>query len=341
VSKDFIKKFIKFYGNNLNEDQKREILNLGLKIFICLQKFTKEEFLVELNVKEETISIDGSKLSEIFISSLQKFNITPEEIPLISKSISENYLKIGNFEFMLESIIPFIQDSSFLPNFYEILHLLSTDSTSYRKNRIKHQKGTFFTPPWLVKEIISIAKSYWLKNHHQKGTIIKDKMKEENEKEQKIHIKIADIACGAGNFIQFIPEYLPHSEIFAFDSDPLALEIAKINFSIFSISQTEKPSFGRDQKSFFKKRDSLKHFFPESPFDILFGNPPWGTDVKPYQKLMQTKFKVLLQSSHDSKTYTGGLSPKSPYNRPYQNKTNKNCCGNVFFSSSFKFFELN
>ncbi|QEE14617.1 N-6 DNA methylase [Promethearchaeum syntrophicum] len=311
MSKDFIKKFIKFYGNNLNEDQKRDIFRLGLKIFICLQKFSKEEFFIKLNVEDENTSIDGSKLSQIFISSIQKLNITPKDFPLISKSISENYLTIANFGFMLESIYPFIHDSLFLPNFYEILHLPSANSISYRKNRIKHRKGTFFTPSWLVKEIISTSKSYWLK-YHQIETINKEKMKEEIEEEQEIHIKIADIACGAGNFIQFIPEYFSNSEIFAFDSDPLALEIAEINFSIFSMNQRVNPSF--------KKRDSLKHFFPESPFDILIGNPPWGTDVKPYQKLMQTKFKVLLQSSHDSKTYTGGLSPKSPYNRPYKIK---------------------
>ena len=313
------KKFIKFYGNNLNEDQKHDIFVLGLKIFICLQKSSKEEFLSELKVKDELKSIDESKLSQIFISSIQKYGFISEEIPLITKSISDHYLKMESFKFILESIIPFIQDSSFLPNFYEILHLPFTTSISYRKNRVKHQKGTFFTPSWLVREIISTVKSYWLK-YHQLGTNTKVKIKEEMEKKQEIHIKIADIACGAGNFIQFIPEYLPHSEILAFDSDPLALEIAKINFSIFSVFHGEKPSFYSDQKYSFKKRDSLKYLFPESPFDILIGNPPWGTDVKPYQKLMQTKFKVLLQSSHDSKTYTGGLSPKSPYNRPYQIK---------------------
>ena len=320
MSKDFIKKFIKFYGKNLNEDQKRDIFRLGLKIFICLQKFSKEEIYSELKVKDETLSIDNYKLSQIYITSIQKFGIKPKEIQLITESVSDSYLKIENFEFMIESIIPFIHDSSFLPNFYEIFHLPSKTSISYRKNRVKHQKGTFFTPNWLVREIISSVKSYWLKFHHQSEIKLERKNMEELEVDGKIHIKIADIACGAGNFIQTIPEYLPQAQILAFDSDPLAMETARINFTIFSIEHKEESKITKDWSNIFKKRDSLKHYFPESPFDILIGNPPWGTDVKPYHKLMQTKFKVLLQSSHDNKTYTGGLSPKSPYNRPYKIK---------------------
>ncbi len=302
----------------MNEDQKRDIFRLGLKIFICLQKFSKEEFLSKLNLKDEDLSIDGSKLTQIFISSIKNYEISPKEIQLIAKSISDSYLKIENFEFMLESVIPHIQDSSFLPNFYEILHLPSKTSMLYRKNLVKNQKGTFFTPIWLVREIISSAKSYWLKFHPLSDIKLEGKNGEELEVDGEICIKIADIACGAGNFIQIIPEFLPHAKILAFDSDPFAVETARINFAIFSIDQTEKSEIPEEWRNIFKKRDSLKHFFPESPFDILIGNPPWGTDVKPYQKLLQTKFKVLLQSSHDTKTYTGGLSPKSPYNRPYK-----------------------
>ena len=125
MSKDFIKTFIKFYGNNLNEDQKHDIFRLGLKIFICIQNLSKEEFLSELNVKDGELSIDGSKLTQIFISTIQNYEINPKEIPLITESVSDSYLKIENFEFMLESIIPFIQDSLFLPNFYDILYLPS------------------------------------------------------------------------------------------------------------------------------------------------------------------------------------------------------------------------
>ena len=304
----------------MNEDQKRDIFRLGLKIFICLQKLSKEEFLSELNVKDGDLSIDGSKLTQIFISSIQKYEINPKEIQLIARSVSDRNLKFENFEFMLKSIIPFTHDSFFLPNFYEILHLPSNSSISHRKNLVKHQKGTFFTPNWLVREIISSAKSYWLKFHPLSDIKLEGKNMEELEGDGEIHIKIADIACGAGNFIQIIPEFLPHAKILAFDMDPYAVETARINFAIFYMDHSEKSKIPEFWRNIFKKRDSLKHHFPESPFDILIGNPPWGTDVKPYQKLMQTKFKVLLQSSHDSKTYTGGLSPKSPYNRPYKIK---------------------
>ncbi|MHA1717984.1 MAG: Eco57I restriction-modification methylase domain-containing protein, partial [Promethearchaeota archaeon] len=227
-------------------------------------------------------------------------------------------LKIENFEFMLDSVIPYIHDSSFLPNFYEILHLPSKNSSSYRKNQVKHQKGSFFTPIWLVREIISSAKSYWLKFHPLSDIKLEGKNGEELEGDGEICIKIADIACGAGNFIQIIPEFLPHAKILAFDSDPFAVETARINFTIFSIDHIEKSKIPEFWRNVFKKRDSLKQYFPDSPFNIVIGNPPWGANVKPYQKLLQTKFKVLLQSSHDSKTYTGGLSPKSPYNRPYK-----------------------
>ncbi|MHA1720508.1 MAG: Eco57I restriction-modification methylase domain-containing protein, partial [Promethearchaeota archaeon] len=96
-------------------------------------------------------------------------------------------------------------------------------------------------------------------------------------------------------------------KILAFDSDPLAIETARINFAIFSNYDGEKLKKTEFRNIIFKKRDSLKHFFPESPFGILIGNPPWGTDIKPYQKLLQTRFKVLLQSSHQTQ-----------YNRPYK-----------------------
>ncbi len=146
----------------------------------------------------------------------------------------------------------------------------------------KKNKGQYFTPSDIVKYVVS-------------HTLNKDD-------------SVLDPACGSGQFLievfrQLIvlhninlntsstsgySEYIKTilSKLIGFDIDPLAVAITKWNLSrISGISESDINIFHFD----FLERDSLKQQFNNiepGSFDLLIGNPPWGSKLS----LMQKKY---------------------------------------------------
>jgi SAM-dependent methyltransferase len=145
---------------------------------------------------------------------------------------------------------------------------------------LKKQKGQFFTPDDIVKYII-------------KGTL-------EDSEKTILDIKILDPACGSGQFlIGYYGELLnilinrgyPEKKIpgkilenlYGFDTDRTAVKIARSNLAKISglpvekINIFESDFLDRSTLPFYNKKHKLK-------FNIVAGNPPWGSSLKESQK---------------------------------------------------------
>jgi len=139
----------------------------------------------------------------------------------------------------------------------------------------KKKKGQYFTPPAIVQYMVEHALQY----HDNPFTV-----------------KILDPACGSGQFLIYIYQYLlelykqhgiSHEDaayticqnnLFGYDIDPVACMIAQWN--IQKLSGTHTNIFHRDMLStddLFNKHNSLV-------FDIIIGNPPWGAHFTHEQK---------------------------------------------------------
>ncbi len=270
---------------------KPEQLQLILNLFIILRESKSRDYLLrsmEGGSSEGETRASLSPLSALRHNVLQHFSIPSEKIPFLSAL--ESFSAPGRH--VLASLVghlrPFIENPTFLSRLYE----------SYVS--FKHQRGTFYTPRWMIEAIFEI---------------LKQKVTENPRRASPNPLTIADISCGAGNFLEVIPTFFPQAKILGVDIDPLALEIAYLNFKLFS-DRKSAPSSELSLQFF--RRDSLKSDIPQSPFDIVCGNPPWGTDVDPYQKLLKTHYAALIRSEHDPQEYTGGKSPRSPLQRPYK-----------------------
>ncbi|NMB65494.1 MAG: N-6 DNA methylase, partial [Spirochaetes bacterium] len=139
----------------------------------------------------------------------------------------------------------------------------------------KKKKGQYFTPPAIVQYMVEQALQY----HDNPFTV-----------------KILDPACGSGQFLIYIYQYLLelykqhgishkeaayticHNNLFGYDIDPVACMIAQWN--IQKLSGTHTNICHRDMLStddLFNKHNSLV-------FDIIIGNPPWGAHFTHEQK---------------------------------------------------------
>lgn len=139
----------------------------------------------------------------------------------------------------------------------------------------KKKKGQYFTPPAIVQYMVEHALQY----HDNPFTV-----------------KILDPACGSGQFLIYIYQYLLelykqhgishkeaayticHNNLFGYDIDPVACMIAQWN--IQKLSGTHTNICHRDMLStddLFNKHNSLV-------FDIIVGNPPWGAHFTHEQK---------------------------------------------------------
>ncbi len=145
---------------------------------------------------------------------------------------------------------------------------------------LKKEKGQFFTPDDIVKFII-------------KGTL-------QNFNESIHEIKILDPACGSGQFLigyyvelfrllkesgcpeKKIPAVIIKN-IYGFDTDSTAINIARSNLAKISgmpiekINIFENDFLDKSSIPFYKKNNEIK-------FNIVSGNPPWGSRLKESQK---------------------------------------------------------
>ena len=138
----------------------------------------------------------------------------------------------------------------------------------------KKNKGQFFTDNTIVSFIINRSLHYL----------------------QKKQIRILDPACGSGQFLITAVKYLCRDQysdralkqkikslikelIFGLDIDPVAVSIARYNLSKISGCDCDEINIHCVD---FLKRDDLNlcsGFKDHGPFDLITGNPPWGSKM--------------------------------------------------------------
>ena len=143
---------------------------------------------------------------------------------------------------------------------------------SLRSMQDKKSTGAYYTPFFVVDRLIENALEVLDKN------TLKDK-------------HILDPACGTGNFLLRLPDYMPLSDIHGYDIDPMAIFLTRINLAIKYKVTTEKEL--TQILSNIAPLDFLfESSFPGKDFDIVIGNPPWGYVFTSAQnKLIKKSFK--------------------------------------------------
>jgi type I restriction-modification system DNA methylase subunit len=162
-----------------------------------------------------------------------------------------------------------------------------TIGTVYQKlqnSTDKKNKGQFFTPSEIVDSILI-------------------ETLDEIQLEKLWTIKILDPSCGSGQFLIKVYEYLLkkyqqngvnnkdainniiHHNIFGYDIDLTAIEITKYNLS--RISGIKSNDISTIKQNDFIYKDSLsieQEKLNENQYDIIIGNPPWGSSLTAEQK---------------------------------------------------------
>ncbi|MEJ2251780.1 MAG: N-6 DNA methylase, partial [Candidatus Lokiarchaeota archaeon] len=173
-------------------------------------------------------------------------------------------LKIINFELL--ALYKKFVDSDLSPVYYFdfIIQNLFTTET-------RHSIGEFYTPPFLVEEMVNKGYSY--------GE------------------KVLDPCCGTGNFIISIIKKILKSpkknkihaidNVYGYDINPLSILITNV-ISFYLLKDIYK-----DYKPKFVVRDSLFETNGFSDFDLVIGNPPWYTYRNIEDLTRQGKIKQL------------------------------------------------
>lgn len=139
----------------------------------------------------------------------------------------------------------------------------------------KNKKGQYFTPPYIVDHIVNEAMS----DYHEGGRIL-------------------DPACGSGQFLISVVKNIcarlekkPSSEevraavknsIYGFDTDPCAAAIAKKNLAMLTGLSSEEINIF--QKDFLFRDDMSFDSFKSAKYDLIIGNPPWGSKFSDEEK---------------------------------------------------------
>jgi len=154
---------------------------------------------------------------------------------------------------------------------------------------LKKPNGQYFTPSSIVDHIVNISIT--------QNINFKD-------------IKILDPACGSGQFLisvyrsllsiyvrngydeNIASELILNNNIYGFDSDPLAVAISKYNLQSVCKRNTFMNIFHAD---FIGSTDSIPlSDIVEGEFNLILGNPPWGSRFSKQQKGF---FKKQYQSA--------------------------------------------
>ncbi|WP_051656540.1 TaqI-like C-terminal specificity domain-containing protein [Butyrivibrio sp. AE3004] len=108
--------------------------------------------------------------------------------------------------------------------------------------------------------------------------------------------KILDPGCGSGNFLLCLPPGIPAENIYGFDTDEVSVQIARLTLAL---------KYKLPDPDFWAKHISCTDFLHadkgSSAFDVILGNPPWGSSFSPEDKeYIQEKYVCARSKSPDS-----------------------------------------
>jgi len=107
--------------------------------------------------------------------------------------------------------------------------------------------------------------------------------------------KLLDPCCGTGNFLLQLPDFIPFSNIYGIDIDPISIKLTRINMSL---KHPEIPI--NEVISHFSEIDYLETFSSEN-FSTIIGNPPWGYDFSNTQKnILREKYRATTNLNIES-----------------------------------------
>lgn len=188
--------------------------------------------------------------NHIFIRDILSLsnNSQVEVINLAASYLKENKISSKDIEYYIEQYSStFNFDTFSLKNDVLGLLYMSLISTASRKNN-----GIYYTPTNVVETMVS------------------------NLNVNKNNIKVIDPCCGTGNFlIEILKSGIDVSGIYGRDIDMTSVFIARMNIIIFSKS-VDKEIINSIVLNI-KQQDSLTLIETTQKFDLVVGNPPWGS----------------------------------------------------------------
>lgn len=226
-----------------------------------------------LNKLEEKVKILNSSLSLIDFPYFLFLNELPED--KFNLFITPFLTKIHTFLY-----------STDLP----VEYILDFISQSILERYVRHGAGEYYTPSFLVKEMID--KSY------------------------EVGEKVVDPCCGSGNFLIEIIKRIKSfsltqnqkfeaiSNIYGFDINPLAIYMTKINFLCLLGDKIKHVSFNLDCLDIL----TIDFNHTDMSFDLIIGNPPWYT----YRDREDQEYQMLLKNI--AETYNIKPLPKNILN---------------------------
>lgn len=214
---------------------------------------------IKINLQESDIAqIIGHQAKELFKQIFKSDYKLYEYLSdeLEKSDITEDkYPELKKFKFYYEP------EQDILGLIYMSLKNIST----------KKSQGAYFTPSRIVKKLTSAAFT-----NYKKG-------------------KVIDPCCGSGNFILNLPAKISPEDIYAGDTDPISVKIARINFAIkYKIHDKEFLYNHIKISDFLKEPQNIK-------YDYIIGNPPWGCEFEKAQmQVLRKKFKTAQGTNIES-----------------------------------------
>lgn len=202
-------------------------------------------FLLAINLFCNTGDISTSDLDEIFIFSRNSYKRNG-----VFEHLSEWFYRIssGNINYHNEKVSYIINYD--LPNERDVLGIIYQ---SIIHEGEKSDLGSYYTPRDVVQSLVD-------------GNVQSDS-------------KVLDPCCGTGQFILLFSEYIEDPKnVYGFDLDAKAIDIAKTNLLLFYQNQDFSPNIYNLNSLLIGNSDDL--FEGDSKynnfFDFIATNPPWG-----------------------------------------------------------------
>lgn len=107
--------------------------------------------------------------------------------------------------------------------------------------------------------------------------------------------KILDPCCGTGNFLLQLPASCPLDNVYGNDLDRIGVQITRINMAIKYYGAPLSMIYDH-----ITEKDYLTDY-PNSGFDFIIGNPPWGYEFSDDDKaILKKKYKATVGKNVES-----------------------------------------